>query len=109
MTDRTMTDRTMCVDNGICEGECPSQERTMRDNVDELNMLLVECNDIMEKFSGFLWSENFPDIKEIEVKSFDTAIVFALVEARYLRERLLSVVNRMGMQNSETTLVLRTN
>ena len=100
MTDRTMTDRTVCVDNRICEGECPSQERTMRDNVEDLNRVLVDCNDIMEKFSGFLWSENFSDTKEIEVKSFDTAIVFALAEARCLRERLLSVVNRMGMQNS---------
>ena len=92
-----MTDRTMCVDNRTCDGECQSQERTMRDNVEDLNKVLIECNDIMEKFSGFLWSENFPDIKAIEVKSFDTAIVFALDEAVYLRERLLSVVKRMGL------------
>ena len=100
MTDRTMTDRMMCVDSRICDGECPSQERTMRDNVDELNKLLVECNDIMANLSNFLWAETFPCIEEFEVKSFDTAIVFALVEARCLRERLLSVVNRMGMQDS---------
>ena len=54
MTDRTMTDRTMYVDNRTCDGECPSQERTMRDNVDELNKLLIECNDIMANLSNFL-------------------------------------------------------
>lgn len=97
MTDRTMTDRTMCIDNRTREGECQSEKRTMRDNVDELNKLIVECNDIMANLSDFLWAENFPCIEQLEVKSFDTAIVFALIEVKCLRDRLLSVVQRMGL------------
>lgn len=75
---------------------CVAPERTMKDNVDELNEILNDCNCLMDSLCAFLYEEESKNSPGIEIRSFDTAVISALDKARLLRERLLFVNARFG-------------
>lgn len=86
------------MDNKVCIGEAPVPDRTMKDNIDELNSIIDDCNCLVERLIVFLWANGANnDSPGIEIKSFDTALFSALDKGRYLKERLLSVNKRMGI------------
>lgn len=75
---------------------CVAPERTMKDNVDEINEILNDCHCLMVSLCSFLYEEELKNSPGIEIRSFDTAVLSALDKARLLRERLLSVTTRFG-------------
>lgn len=85
------------MDNKVCIGEAPVPERTMKDNIGELNSILDDCNCLLDGLIAFLWANVENSSQGIEIKSFDTALFSALDKGRYLKERLLSVNTRMGI------------
>ena len=82
--------------NEACVVGIQTPERTMKDNVDELNEILNDCNCLMDSLCAFLYEEESKNSPGIEIRSFDTAVVSALDKARLLRERLLFVNARFG-------------
>lgn len=93
-----MRDSDVCMNNNVCACECPqSPTRTIKDNVDDLNMTLADCLDIIDQFSKFVWGEDLVVREDFEVKSFDTAVGAALIRAKTLKGWLISVTTRMGV------------
>ena len=86
-----------CAVNEACLADIQSPERTMKDNVDELNEILSDCNCLAERLCEFLYAEESKNSPGIEIRSFDTAVVSALDKARLLKERLLFVNSRFGV------------
>lgn len=91
-----MREESGCAVNEACVAEIQTPERTMKDNVDELNEILNDCNCLMDSLCAFLYAEESKNSPGVEIRSFDTAVVSALDKARLLRERLLSVNARFG-------------
>ena len=85
-----------CTVNETCVGEDRTPERTMKDNVDEINEILNDCHCLMDSLCVFLYAEELKNSPGIEIRSFDTAVVSALDKARLLKERLLFVNARFG-------------
>ena len=85
-----------CAVNEACVAEVLTPERTMKDNVDELNEILNDCNCLAERLCAFLYAEESKNSPGVEIRSFDTAVISALDKAKLLRERLLSVNARFG-------------
>ena len=86
------------MDNKVCIGEAPVLDRTMKDNIDELNSIIDDCNCLVDGLIAFLWANGANNGSPgIEIKSFDTALVSALDKGRYLKERLLSINTKMGI------------
>ena len=87
----------MMMESGCAVNEaCVAPERTMKDNVDELNEILSDCNCLAERLCAFLYAEESKNSPGVEIRSFDTAVLSALDKARLLKERLLSVTKRFG-------------
>lgn len=85
-----------CAVNKACVAEIQTPARTMKDNVDELNEILSECNCLAERLCAFLYAEESKNSPGVEIRSFDTAVVSALDKARLLKERMLFVNARFG-------------
>lgn len=86
-----------CAVNEACVAEIQSPARTMKDNVDDLNEILNDCNCLTQRLCEFLYAEELKNSPGVEIRSFDTAVVSALDKARLLKERLLSVNARFGI------------
>ena len=82
--------------NEACVVGIQTSERTMKDNVDELNEILNDCNCLMDSLCSFLYGEESKNSPGIEIRSFDTAVLSALDKARLLKERLAIVNARFG-------------
>ena len=89
-----MREESGCAVNEACVAEIQAPERTMKDNVDELNEILSDCNCLAERLCAFLYAEESKNSPGVEIRSFDTAVISALDKARLLKERLLSVTTR---------------
>ena len=87
----------MRVESGCAVNQaCVAPERTMKDNVDELNEILNDCNCLAERLCSFLYADESKNSTGVEIRSFDTAVVSALDKARLLKERLSYVTTRFG-------------
>ena len=87
----------MIVESGCAvDAACVAPERTMKDNVDELNEILNDCNCLAERMCAFLYAEESKNSPGVEIRSFDTAVISALDKARLLKERLAIVNARFG-------------
>lgn len=91
-----MREESGCTANEACVAEIQTPERTMKDNVDELNEILNDCHCLMDSLCSFLYAEELKNSPGVEIRNFDTAVVSALDKARLLKERLLFVNARFG-------------